>query len=924
MSRHVVRTLALCAAVLASIYVHAAALRTKAFPTPDPNAAPQTAMPATLCTGNPGMAGPYPCKNVDLQAFMPLNSLGCGSAAVVWGWTDTSTQKEYALLACNTGTSFVDISNPAVPIYLGRLPGHSANSSWRDVKVYQHYAYVGSEASGHGIQVFDLHRLRNVPSPPATFTEDAWYGQVLRTHTLWINEQTGFLYASGSAEGPQNCGGDLHMVNLANPLAPVSAGCVGLNGYVHEAQCLTYTGPDTAYQGREICFTSNGRFDNTDTLGIDDVTNKSAVQQLARVGYPSPGYAHQTYTTEDQQYMLMDDEFDEQDLGFNSRTLIWDIRDLNNPVYMGHFLSTSPAIDHNQYIRGSYAFQSNYRAGLRILDLKNIATASLSEYGYFDIYPANDLAEFNGNWCNYPFYPSGNVVLSGIEQGLFIVKPKLLPKVSVNDVTVPEGNSGTSSVTFTITLSAASTQNVSVNYSTSNGTATAGSPGAGDYPSGSGTILIPAGTTTKTKEIGVFGDTDLEGDETFFINLSSVVNAELQDAQGMATIIDDDASVPTISVNDIAINEGDEDTVTATLTLTVTPAETENVSVQWNTADGTAQEGEDDYVAASGTAVFTNGVATIDITINGDMMIEDNEVFVVELTNPIGAVLARSEAEVGITNDDVLTFTSVSPSSGSSSGGTTITVTGTRFEDGIMVHFNQAYATDVTVIDDEHLTAVTPELPPATLVPLHAHYMMMSPTTPPMHLGALLFFSDFLDVPAAHPFHDDIEKLVRGGITGGCGSSSYCPTASVNRAQMAMFLLKSKFGSTYPVPPAAGIFSDVPAESPFAPWIEDLYNRGITSGCGTSPLRYCPSTPITRAQMAVFLLRTEEGSAYQPPPATGTMFNDVPANHVFAAWIEELARRGVTSGCGGGNYCLNDPARRDQMATFLVRTFGLQ
>lgn len=922
MSRHVLRTLAGCAVVLLSIYAHAAVFRATPFPAPDPSAAPQTAMPATLCTGNPGMAGPYPCKNVDLQAFMPLNTLGCGSAAVVWGWTDPSTQKEYALFACNTGTSFVDISNPTAPIYLGRLPAHSANSSWRDVKVYQHYAYIGSEASGHGLQVFDLHRLRNVPAPPATFTEDAWYGQFLRSHTLWINEQTGFLYAAGSQEGPQTCGGDLHMVDLSNPLAPTFAGCLGRNGYVHEAQCVTYTGPDTAHQGKEICFTSNGRFDNTDTIGIDDVTNKGAVVQLARVGYPQAGYAHQTYTTEDQQYMLMDDEFDEQDFGLNSRTLIWDIRDLDNPIYMGSFLGPTAAVDHNQYIRGSYAFQSNYRAGLRIVDLKNIASfpsLNLSEYGYFDIYPANDIADYNGNWCNYPFFASGNVVLSGIEQGLFIVKPKFLPKVSANDVTVTEGNSGARNVTFTITLSAASTQNVAVNYSTSNGTATAGS----DYPSSSGTIFIPAGTTTKTKQIGVFGDTQTEDDETFFLNLSSVVNAEFQDAQGMATIIDDDAAVPTITMNDISVNEGDSGTSTATLTLTVTPSDTENVSVQWNTDDATAAGGED-YVAAMGTAVFTGGVATVDVTINGDLTIEPNEKFDVEFTSPIGAVLARTEAEVTITNDDTLTVTGVSPTSGPSTGGTSVTITGTRFSDGIEVHFGEgAHAEDVVVVDDSHLTATTPEMPPATLVPIHAHYPANGPT-PAMHPAELLFFSDFLDVPGTNPSHDDIEAIFRAGITSGCGNASYCPAASVNRAQMAIFLLKAKFGSTYPVPPATGIFADVPAASPFAPWIEDLYNRGITSGCGTSPLRYCPSDAITRAQMAVFLLRTDEGSSYQPPPATGTMFADVPASHIFAAWIEELARRGITSGCGGGNYCPNAPARRDQMATFLTRTFDLQ
>jgi hypothetical protein len=296
----------------------------------------------------------------------------------------------------------------------------------------------------------------------------------------------------------------------------------------------------------------------------------------------------------------------------------------------------------------------------------------------------------------------------------------------------------------------------------------------------------------------------------------------------------------------------------------------------------------------------------------------------VEFTNPIGAVLDRAQAEVTITNDDELSVTAVSPTSGPSTGGTSVTITGTRFAPGIEVHFNEtSHATDIVVIDDSHLTATTPAMPAASLVPIHAHYPAHAPT-PPLHPTALLFFSDFLDVPAGHVFHDFIETIFRSGITAGCGSGNYCPDAAVNRAQMSIFLLKAKFGSAYPVPPAQGIFSDLPISSPFAPWIEDLYNLGITSGCGTSPLRYCPSDPVTRAQMAVFLLRTKEGAGYQPPPATGTMFGDVPAGLMFAAWIEELARRGITSGCGGGNYCPSDPAPRGQMAAFVARTFDLQ
>ncbi len=255
----------------------------------------------------------------------------------------------------------------------------------------------------------------------------------------------------------------------------------------------------------------------------------------------------------------------------------------------------------------------------------------------------------------------------------------------------------------------------------------------------------------------------------------------------------------------------------------------------------------------------------------------------------------------------------VSPDSGPAGGGTQVTLTGTCFSPGIQVQFNGSPASNVTVIDATHLAATTPAMPAGSLVPIS----LSSQPTP------FLFLSDFVDVPAGNAFHDDIETIFRRGITGGCAAGTYCPTASVNRAQMAVFLLRAKLGSTYAPPSAQDIFSDVAAGSFFAPWIEDLYNRGITGGCGTSPLRYCPSDPITHAQMAVFLLRAKEGSSYQPPPATGTVFGDVPAGHLLAAWIEELARRGITSGCGGGNYCPNDPVRRDQMAVLLVRTFHL-
>ncbi|MFY9553002.1 MAG: S-layer homology domain-containing protein, partial [Thermoanaerobaculia bacterium] len=183
---------------------------------------------------------------------------------------------------------------------------------------------------------------------------------------------------------------------------------------------------------------------------------------------------------------------------------------------------------------------------------------------------------------------------------------------------------------------------------------------------------------------------------------------------------------------------------------------------------------------------------------------------------------------------------------------------------------------------------------------------------------------DFLDVPPAHPFHDFVDTIARNGVTAGCGNGNYCPDSPNTRAQMAVLLLKSKLGADHVPPPATGsVFLDVPASNPFAPWIEELAGLGVTAGCGGG--NYCPLAPVTRAQMAVFLLKTLEGSAYASPPATGTVFGDVPIGGFAAAWIEELYNRGVTGGCQASPllYCPSNPVTRGQMAVLLVKTFGL-
>jgi choice-of-anchor B domain-containing protein len=267
------------------------------------------------------------------------------------------------------------------------------------------------------MQIFDLTRLRGVTSPPVAFTADARDTSFTEAHTININSATGFAYVNGS----NTCSGGPRMFNLANRLAPVFAGCVSGDGYTHDAQAVLYHGPDTRFSNREILVGSN-----EDTVTVWDVTTKSSPTMLSRKGYTGRGYTHQGWFTEDHRFFLLDDETDETQFGGNTRTYVWNMADLTNPVLIGTFTGPTTASDHNQYVKGNFVYQANYRAGLRIVDLTNVATpASMSEAAFFDVDPTSNAAGFAGSWTNYPYFPSGNVAIFSIQRGLFVVKPNL-------------------------------------------------------------------------------------------------------------------------------------------------------------------------------------------------------------------------------------------------------------------------------------------------------------------------------------------------------------------------------------------------------------------------------------------------------------------------------------------------------------------
>jgi choice-of-anchor B domain-containing protein len=296
------------------------------------------------------------------------------------------------------------------------LPTASVNSSWRDIKVYKDHAFIVSEASNHGMQVFDLTRLRNVSNAPAVFTADTNFTEFGNAHNIIINETSGYAYIVGASGNSAHSGGPI-FINIQDPKNPVSEGGFSEGGYSHDAQVITYNGPDTDYTGKEILIGSN-----ENEVVIVDVTDKSAPTIISTISYSNVGYVHQGWFTEDLKYFILGDELDERNFGNNTRSIIFDFTDLDNPAYHFDYLGTTAAIDHNGYVKDNVYYQANYTAGVRMIDVSNAENKVFSEVGYFDTYPNNNNAAFNGVWNVYPYFPSGKIIISDIDNGFFVIK----------------------------------------------------------------------------------------------------------------------------------------------------------------------------------------------------------------------------------------------------------------------------------------------------------------------------------------------------------------------------------------------------------------------------------------------------------------------------------------------------------------------
>ena len=523
----------------------------------------------------------FPAVGLTLQSWIPVTEFNPGFSAAndCWGYVAPSG-REYAIIGLSGGTSFVEITNPGNAQIVQTLSGPT--STWRDIKVYQDHAYAVSEG-GSGIQVFDLSQI---DSGSVTLVNTVTTGgSTTATHNVAIDTVSGYLYRTGgSNEG-------LRIYDLSNPSTPVYV-TSWTDRYVHDAQIVTYT--DGPYAGRQIAFCSSGFNGGWDETGVDilDVTDKGNIFQVSRLFYSGPQYSHQLWLSPDRRFLYLDDELDEQTNGTPTTTRVLDVSDLEAPFEATEYTNGNTSIDHNLYTRGSMIFAANYRSGLRVFD----ATDQLApvEVAFYDTYAANDSANFNGLWSNYPYFPSGTIIGSDIERGLFVWTLESYP-LSVYYPTgrpaeMPPGG---------LTLRVEFTENVP-------GALDAGTPTL-HYDDGSGPVSAPLTPLGGNSFEAAFPDAPCDTVYTYYITAASTTAIPVSspvDAPGQVFTLAVVADETTIAGDDFetaagwSVNLGGGDTATTGIWIRGDPI-------------GTAAQPENDHTPTPGSQCWFTGQGSV-------------------------------------------------------------------------------------------------------------------------------------------------------------------------------------------------------------------------------------------------------------------------------------------------------------------------
>jgi len=421
------------------------------------NALPRIIMPKiaapTACTS--GRAGSFPCHNIDYLAQVQLQEIPGAptSASEVWGLVDLDDAREYAILGHRNGTAFYDVTTPGAPVLVASIPGNQ--SLWREVKAYQFfdaalgrhraYAYATTEAVGGGLQIFDLTNLPNSVTLVNTLSEFS------TSHTLYISNinystnaplpgATPYLFIAGA----NIAGGAFRIYDLTNPVSPtlVTSPPAG-TGYMHDSTSMLITDNRTTQ-----CANAHNPCQvlvdfNENSVDLWDVTDKAAPVRLSTTTYPTASYVHSGWPTADNMAIVVHDELDELRRGLNTQIYTLEVADLRVPNLVTSYIGGTTSTDHNGYTIGNRYYVSHYKRGLVIFDVTN--PRALTEIGSFDTYlsPSANSAGTDGAWGVYPFLTSGTLLVSDIENGLFLLKKnETLPPPAPPVVSNPPPSSG--------------------------------------------------------------------------------------------------------------------------------------------------------------------------------------------------------------------------------------------------------------------------------------------------------------------------------------------------------------------------------------------------------------------------------------------------------------------------------------------------
>lgn len=606
----------------------------------------QQAQSDVTCVG--GMAGQFSCENVDLLGHVPLNQLNSASEANdIWGFVDLNTHKEYALIGLRNGLSVVDVSVPESPIVVGSVTAQ--RTTWRDIKVvqrydvqekrYKSYAYLTADGASVGLMIIDLNSL---PDSVSVLSIDSTDSSAHNAYIANVDYSTGVSYNGTAAQ--------LHIAGVSagggayKTFAIKDNGELNLDfaptfnsntGYTHDLSSNTIEDERVGSQCNGVGGKCTVTFDySVNAIKLWNTTNSRSPSELSRINgnmLVDQTYIHSGWATEDGNVLFVHDELDERATGKKTTLQIFDISDLTNPQPLSIWTGPTTAIDHNGFVRGNRYYMSNYEKGLTILDISD--PTNVTQVGMFDTYPLNNSSGFNGAWGVYPYLPSGNILVSDINSGLYIFRDKTVGQDNQDSIrlsdsyyTVDEGQS----VSIAVERIGDVSKSESVRYETQVGSAT-----DDDFEMTSGQLSWAAGDS-EDKIITIQTTNDTNDDE-----LHEGLSLRLYAPSGSLNLASPNRAL--VNINGIAVP------YYAQLSL-VTPQIQENVgsieipvyrggdinqafSVNYNTSGSTATEGIDYELVGDSVSwsAGDNSTKTIRINIINDEQFESDEEIILNL-----------------------------------------------------------------------------------------------------------------------------------------------------------------------------------------------------------------------------------------------------------------------------------------------------